>query len=145
MLNQTLTAYRQAEINLISDENKPDLYFNRSVVLKFLQQYQKSIEGFNEALKHYPDWKEAKEYIDEIVSSCSEIFNFIKGNKDIKPSKEIDVLVTSLRKEIKLIKTTKSSATVSELSNGLNKMKFLVCKAIKYIGNTSSLPQYVKI
>jgi len=133
-LNNALSAYTQAE--RCPSATKLDLYFNRSVVYRYLEKYQEAVNGFGTALKIYPHWETAKQSIQEIVDMTTKIQTTIDRKSNFKKKK--------LKAIVKTILSTAPGIVLpiqlASLQIGLNKGKLVIGKIISVITNPTHIP-----
>jgi len=100
VLRQCLSAYSQAEKDP-SVKNLPDLYYNRAMAYKHMEEYKFAIAGFHTALCLEPDWIEAKTVRDDILLFLRTIQDHVTTRGKIK-GKKLTSFVNSIKPEVAL-------------------------------------------
>jgi len=136
---QALKAYQQAE-SCTNSVNNPDLHFNRAVIYKFQEEYQKSVEGFSKASLLDATWEEPKKEIKQITDFVERVMDHIskKGRiKETKP-KRLQQLVKGIPNDV----TNQNRAVVllTELNVGLNTGKAIIGKVVSIISTKGYVP-----
>ncbi|XP_008787617.1 tetratricopeptide repeat protein 5-like isoform X2 [Phoenix dactylifera] len=131
-LQQSLKAYQNAEKDELMKSN-PDLYFNCATANKYLENYERSLHGFESAALKDPSLN-ADEEVQKIISLLDKIESSMKIR-----AKRLASLVSSLG-EVKLKMHRK--ATINILSEGLNKAVAIVGKVLIFIKHDNIAPLY---
>ncbi|XXG65563.1 hypothetical protein AAC387_Pa05g3231 [Persea americana] len=132
-LLQSLKAYQNAE----KDENmksNPDLYFNCATVNKYLENYERSLSGFEAAALKDPGLN-ASEEVQKIVSLLDKLENSMKTK-----ARRLTSLASSLSEDN--VNSSYKKATISDLSEGLNKTTAVMAKVLLFIRHDNVAPLY---
>ncbi|XP_021733136.1 LOW QUALITY PROTEIN: tetratricopeptide repeat protein 5-like [Chenopodium quinoa] len=134
-LCQSLKAYQNAEKDEMMKGN-PDLYFNCATVNKYLENYDKALNGFEAACKIDPALNASGE-IQKMVGLLDKLESLLKGH--IK-AKRLASLVSSLVPVEANLSYKK--ATIDLLFEGLNKSTAVTGKVLFYVKHDNVAPLY---
>ncbi|KAL2904731.1 Tetratricopeptide repeat protein 5 [Bienertia sinuspersici] len=114
----------------------PDLYFNCATVNKYLENYDKALNGYEAACKIDPGLKESGE-VQKMVGLLDKLDSLLKGHTK---AKRLASLVSSLV-AVESIPSYKK-ATVDLLFEGLNKATAISGKVLFYVKHENASPLY---
>lgn len=134
-LHHSVKAYQNAEKDETMKLN-PDLYYNCATADKYLENYERALRGFETAALKDPGLGADTE-VQKIISLLDKLENAMKGHLR---SKRLASLVSSLS-EVNL-KSSHKKATISILSEGLNKTVAVLGKVVLLIGHDNVAPLY---
>jgi len=97
ILRQSLIAYSQAEKD-INVKHLPDLHYNRAMAQKFMEEYQNAITGFHLAHCLEPEWKEACDIRDNLLSFLLTLQSHVSTKGKIK-GKKLNQMVSTINAE----------------------------------------------
>ncbi|KAJ1283726.1 hypothetical protein BS78_03G148500 [Paspalum vaginatum] len=134
-LHHSVKAYQNAE----KDENmslNPDLYYNCAMAHKYLENYERALQGFEAAALKDPGLGADIE-VQKITSLLDKMENAMKGQLR---SKRLASLVSSLSSVN--LKPSHKKATISTLSEGLNKAVTVLGKVVLLVRHDNVAPLY---
>uniref|UniRef100_A0ACD5TCI9 Uncharacterized protein n=1 Tax=Avena sativa TaxID=4498 RepID=A0ACD5TCI9_AVESA len=134
-LHHSVKAYQNAEKDE-STKSNPDLYYNCAIANKYLENFERALSGFEAAALKDPDLGADTE-IQKITSLLDKLVNAMK--RQLR-SKRLASLVSSLV-EVNL-KSSHKKATISILSEGLNKTVAVLAKVVLLIRHDDVAPLY---
>ncbi|KAF8731302.1 hypothetical protein HU200_016356 [Digitaria exilis] len=134
-LHHSVKAYQNAEKDKTMSLN-PDLYYNCATADKYLENYERALRGFEAAALKDPGLGADTE-VEKIISLLDKLENAMKGQLR---SKRLASLASSLS-GIHL-KSSHKKATISELSEGLNKEVAVLGKVVLLIRHDNVAPLY---
>ncbi|XVE84908.1 hypothetical protein DITRI_Ditri17bG0049300 [Diplodiscus trichospermus] len=134
-LMQSLKAYQNAEKDERMKSN-PDLYFNCATVNKYLENYDRALNGFETASLKDPSLN-ASEEVEKMLNLLNKLENLLRGHSRAKrlaslASRTGDVNWNSLYKR----------ATLDVLSEGLNKAVAVLGKVLLFVKHENITPLY---
>ncbi|RCV09365.1 hypothetical protein SETIT_2G021800v2 [Setaria italica] len=134
-LHHSVKAYQNAEKDKTMSLN-PDLCYNCATADKYLENYERALRGFEAAALKDPGLGADRE-VQKIVSLLDKLENAMKGQLR---SKRLASLVSSLNGVT--LKSSHKKATISKLSEGLNKAVAVLGKVILLIRHDNIAPLY---
>ncbi|XP_062211785.1 uncharacterized protein LOC133912860 [Phragmites australis] len=134
-LHHSVKAYQNAEKDQTMNLN-PDLYYNCATADRYLENYERALHGFEAAAIKDPGLG-ANTEVQKIISLLDKLENAMKGQLR---SKRLASLVSSLS-DVNL-KSLHKKATVSILSEGLNKAVVVLGKVVLLIRYDNVAPLY---
>ncbi|XP_072974381.1 uncharacterized protein [Typha angustifolia] len=132
-LQQSVKAYQNAEKDEMMKAN-PDLYFNCATANKYLENYERALHGFEAAALKDPGL-DADQEVQKIISLLDKLENLMKVR-----AKRLASVLSTLG-EVNL-KSSHKKATVSVLSEGLNKAVAVLAKVLLFIKHDNIAPMY---
>lgn len=81
-----MAAYQQADKDLLARDNA-DLHYNRSVALKYEEEYQSSLDGFSRAIALDPQWQEPKAKLNDLKTYLANVQRLINSKGQLKKKK----------------------------------------------------------
>jgi len=136
-LHTTLAAFKQAE-KTIYGLNKMDMYFNRSTVHRYLEDYGSAIKDLSLALAMDPDWSSPKVAINAVVEMLTKIKVNIDKKGNLKPKKIRQMVQNLPKKDTKIDNLFVTSVTQLEI--GENVGKVVVGVIVSLICNPAGIP-----
>eukprot|EP00268_Persea_americana_P027155 TRINITY_DN26624_c2_g1_i5.p1 TRINITY_DN26624_c2_g1~~TRINITY_DN26624_c2_g1_i5.p1 ORF type:complete len:163 (+),score=24.54 TRINITY_DN26624_c2_g1_i5:517-1005(+) len=115
-------------------KSNPDLYFNCATVNKYLENYERSLSGFEAAALKDPGLN-ASEEVQKIVSLLDKLENSMKTK-----ARRLTSLASSLSEDN--VNSSYKKATISDLSEGLNKTTAVMAKVLLFIRHDNVAPLY---
>ncbi|RLN34869.1 hypothetical protein C2845_PM03G19040 [Panicum miliaceum] len=134
-LHHSVKAYQNAEKDKTMSLN-PDLYYNCATANKYLENYERALRGFEAAALKDPDLGADRE-VQKIISLLDKLENAMKGQLR---SKRLASLVSSLSSVH--LNSSHKKATISILSEGLNKAVAVLGKVVLLIRHDNVAPLY---
>lgn len=145
LLKQAISAYNFALKDKVVASLQTDLYFNKSMISMYEENWSDALSCLNEALKLDPHWTEAKNNLKGTLDYLTQLNEMITKKGKLKERK-FETMINSINRSnlgpyfeytkprneatVEAKPNELIEATLSELKNGLNKNRVLIAKII---------------